>query len=131
MKKPLLAVCVGILAVLSSLVVVRLHKAHRVIAASVREAPRPRPEFPRWTPHRTVVQGRVSDRLELYEKSGECGYIEKWSSQEPALFMVFLIPKPDSAERDMALVSKNVEFVDGYDNLDSAKSATENLCRDR
>jgi len=81
-----------------------------------------------WRVKQSIGNNQGPDRIELFQKAGECGYVERWGDQGSAHFVVFLI-NTDHRERDPSIPDNQyVEYVNGYENLETAKQVTEHLC---
>jgi hypothetical protein len=81
-----------------------------------------------WRVRNPDAGGKGRNRIELFRKSGECGFIERWGSDSPTHFVVFLLNHDHGDESLAATGNLDVVFVNSFDDLETAKRATERLC---
>jgi len=94
--------------------------------AHVNASPSPRSRD--WRVKQPVGNNKGPDRIELFQKAGECGYVERWGDQGSAHFVVFLI-NTDRGDPDPSVPNNQyVEYVNVYGDLETAKRVTEHLC---
>ena len=100
------------------------HSAHSVAHIDASPIRRTRD----WRVKQPSGNNKGPDRTALFQKSVECGYVERWGDQGSAHFVVFLI-NPDHGESDPSVPDNQyVEYVNGYEDLETAKRVTEHLC---
>jgi|GEM_PF-6192146 hypothetical protein len=130
MKRALIAGAVLALVAMTAVLVTRGRARSRAIHATAQVQLPPRPEFPMWKPAKVNVNGKETERLELFEQSGRCGYVEKWGESGTEMYMVFLVNNGND-DGQASNDPSGVSFVNGYNDLDAAKRSAEKRCGHR
>jgi hypothetical protein len=86
-------------------------------------------------PHWVVQQGSGDEnghgRIELFEETGECGYIERLSKEFSPRFLVYLMEQEGGARKGLPSSHQNPVLISAFDNLETAMRTTEHYCKSK
>jgi hypothetical protein len=88
-------------------------------------------EYPRWNVHQGSGGEDGPGRIEFFEKSGECGYVERLSKEVSPRFLIYLFYKDGGARKGVQPSDQTFVLIGGYESLETAMRVTEHHCKSK